>query len=276
MNVSVLGCGWLGLPLAAELVARGHSVRGSVRRAEKLGALAAAGIRGHRLELSPAPEGDGEGFFDADTLVITLPPKRSEAGANTRYPAQIAVLLAATPAGTRLVFTGSTSVYPELNRTVTEADAGNIDDTTDRAAGDTSISDSGRGILAAEELLRARGGTILRLAGLYGYDRQPGRRLSGRPSTGGETPVNLVHCDDVLRVLVRVIEERLEDTTLNVCADLHPTRRAVYTRQAERFGFAPPRFVPPHEKTFKRVDNDKLKKTLGFSLTYADPLEDAP
>lgn len=264
MQVSVLGCGWLGLPLARELVGRGYTVRGSVTRADKLAALEEAGVRGHRLELTPDLTGNTEGFFDADTLIITLPPKRREPGVEARYPAQIAAVLAATTPETHIVFTGSTSVYPDLNRTVTEEDAGGV------------ITPSGEAVLAAETLLRERGATILRLAGLYGYDRQPGRSLAGRDVPGGEARVNLVHRDDVLRVLLTVVESSIRNTTLNVCADRHPTRRGVYTHQAERFGFAPPHFVEPHGRAYKLVSNEKLKGQLGFTFSYPDPLLDAP
>lgn len=264
MNLSILGCGWLGLPLGAELVRRGHSVRGSVTQREKLGALSEVGVIPHRLELTPEPGGDSEGFFASEVLIITLPPKRSEAGVSVRYPAQLGAVLKRTPADTHLVFTGSTSVYPERGRTVYEEDAGG------------EISESGRALLEAETLLRERGATILRLAGLYGYGRVPGRRLSGRKVTGGEVPVNLVHRDDVLGVMLQVTEKRVRDVTLNVCADEHPSRREVYTRQAERHGFAPPVFTEPHQKPFKRVSSERLKEVLDFSFRYPDPLEPAP
>lgn len=273
-KISVLGCGWLGLPLARELVRRGHAVKGSVTHAEKLGELAAVGILGYRLELSPGgvsfPEPDAfrPDFFDADVLIITLPPKRREPGVETRYPAQVAAALEGTPPDTRIVFTGSTSVYPDLNRAVTETDAGGESEAT--------LSASGRALLAAETLLRARGAVILRLAGLYGYDRQPGRSLSGRDVSGGDARVNLVHRDDVLRVMVGVLEGGVRDVTLNVCADQHPTRREVYNRQAKRLGFAPPRFVEPHLKNYKLVSSEALKAALGFIFRYPDPLADAP
>ena len=272
MRVSVLGCGWLGLPLASDLVRRGHTVKGSVTHAEKLRNLAAAGIKGYRLELSPT--GDAEGladFFDAEVLVVTLPPKRREAGVEARYPAQVARALRATPPDTRIVFTGSTSVYPDLSHVVTEADAGGKGE-----AESATLSASGRAILAAETPLRARGAVILRLAGLYGYDRQPGRSLSGQDVSGGDARVNLVHRDDVVRVMVQVIKEGVQNVTFNVCADLHPTRREVYSRQAERLGFAPPRFIEPHMKDHKLVSSEALKTALGFVFRYPDPLADAP
>ena len=264
MNISILGCGWLGLPLGAELAARGHRVRGSVTHPEKLGVLAEAGIEGYRLELTPALTGDVGGFFAADALIITLPPGRRKPDVETRYPAQIAAVLAATPKTTQITFTGSTSVYSNLGRTVTEADAGG------------EISMSGRAILAAEALLRPSNATFLRLAGLYGYDRQPGRRLAGRDVSGGDTPVNLVHRNDVLNALLGVLEQKTEGVTLNVCAPQHPTRREVYTRQAERLGLAPPHFIEPHLQGYKLVSSEALETTLGFTFLYPDPLTDAP
>lgn len=264
MKISVLGCGWLGLPLGSELIRRGHAVRGSVTRPEKVGTLEAVGITPYCLEFTPEPVGELNDFFGAEVLVITLPPRRSEAGVQIRYPAQIAAILDNVRPDSQLVFTSSTSVYPELGRSVVEGDAG----------GD--IRDSGRAILNAEGLLRARGATILRLAGLYGYDRQPGRRLSGRVVTGGDAPVNLVHRDDVIGTVLGVIEQKVRDVTLNVCADLHPSRREVYIRQAERYGFTPPTFGEPHEKPFKYVSNEKLKEVLSYSFLHPDPLEPAP
>ncbi len=271
MNISILGCGWLGLPLGAELVLRGHKVRGSVTHQEKLGALAEAGIEGYGLELSPALTGNAEGFFDADALVITLPPGRRKPDVETRYPEQIAAILAATPETTQIIFTGSTSVYPDLGRTVTETDAGGD------AEGDAnSISASGRAILTAEALLRRRNATVLRLAGLYGYDRQPGRRLAGRDVSGGDTPVNLVHRDDVLNALLGVLEQKITGVTLNICAPNHPTRREVYTRQAKRLELVPPHFVDPHEQDYKLVSSEALETRLGFTFRYPNPLADAP
>ncbi len=269
MKISILGCGWVGLALSRALSARGHTLRGSSTRAEKLSELADAGIVPYRLELTPTLTGDPGDFFDADALVVTLPPKRRSEDVRTRYPAQIGELLRYTPKGTRVLFTGSTSVYAdgdfaEWGRTVTERDAGG------------EIMDSGAAILEAEALLRERGATVLRLAGLYGYDRQPGRRLSGREIKGGDARVNLVHRDDVVAVMLRVIEEGIWNETFNVCADLHPTRREVYTRQAERHGFAPPVFIPPHEAAYKKVSSEKLETALEYRFLHPDPLAHAP
>ncbi len=267
MKISILGCGWVGLALSRALSARGHTLRGSSTRAEKLSELAEAGAIPYRLELTPALTGDPGDFFGADALVLTLPPKRRSEDVRQRYPAQIQEVLRHTPKATPILFTGSTSVYADgdaLGRTVDEEDAGG------------ALTESGAAILEAEAHLRRRGTTTLRLAGLYGYDRQPGRRLSGRELTGGDVRVNLVHRDDVVAVMLKIIEAGGWGETFNVCADAHPTRREVYTRQAERGGFAPPVFVPPHEGPYKQVSSEKLKTALEYRFLHPDPLAEAP
>ncbi|ADI16041.1 NAD-dependent epimerase/dehydratase family protein [Truepera radiovictrix] len=269
MRIGILGCGWVGAALGRVLVARGHAVTGTVTTPDGLAALEAAGIRAVQLVLTPALVGDPADLFEADALVLTLPPKRRADDVRTRYPAQIAEALRHTPATTHVLFTGSTSVYADgtleaRGREVREADAGG------------AVSASGAALLAAEALLRERRATVLRLAGLYGYDRQPGQRLAGREVTGGDARVNLVHRDDVVAVMTRVLEEGLWGETLNVCAPLHPTRRALYTRYAARSGLPPPRFVPPHAVPFKVVRSDKLAQTLGYRFIHPDPSADAP
>ncbi len=260
MKVSILGCGWVGLPFGAALALRGHEVRGSKTSPERLGLLKEAGIEPHLATLEPEFVGN-KAWLEADVLVLTLPPERRD-DIETYYPAQIRHALDAAKAE-HVIFTSSTSVYPNVNRAVTEEDAKDPD------------KRSGRAVLAAEEVLQEHPNvTILRLAGLYGYGRQPGRRLAGKEVSGGDASVNLVHRDDVVSILVKVIEENVRGV-FNVCADAHPSRKEVYTAQAERLGFEPPRFVEPHEVDYKEVSSEKLKG-LGYEFQHGNPLEPSP
>ena len=260
MRVSVLGCGWVGLPLGEVLVANGHEVRGSSTSPETLPRLEAVGIEPYLVRLEPELVGDKQ-FLRADALILTLPPTRRD-DIETYYPAQVQSVLDVAEVE-HVIFTSSTSVYPNLNRTVAEEDAKRPD------------KRAGRAVLAAEEVVqRHANATVLRLSGLYGYGRQPGRRMAGKEVAGGDAPVNLVHRDDVVAVMRRVLENNIRGV-FNVCADAHPSRRAVYTAQAARLGFEPPRFVEPHKVDYKEVSSEKLKG-LGYAFQHRDPLEPAP
>ncbi len=270
-TISVLGCGWLGLPLAEALVRRGHTVHGSTTSAEKLDRLEAAGIHPHRLVLGEQIEGDdADAFFGSDVLIFCVPPSGSE----VPYPAVArAVRRAAEEAGAGWVLmTSSTSVYPDLDGVVTESDAG--------AHEGMALRRNGAAVLAAERVLygaTAFETTVLRLAGLYGYGRHPARYFAGKQDlAGGEAPVNLVHCDDVIGAISTVLEHEARGATFNVCADHHPTRRRLYTAWAERLGLEPPVFDGSEAEGYKIVSSQRLKERLQYTFAYPDPMTPAP
>ena len=63
-NIGILGCGWLGLPLAKKLIEKGYSVNGTTTSSNKLKVLQNAGINPFTVRLSETGiEGDIEGFF---------------------------------------------------------------------------------------------------------------------------------------------------------------------------------------------------------------------
>lgn len=270
-RISVLGCGWLGLPLAEAFVRQGHAVHGSTTSAEKSAQLAAVGIQPHRLVLSDEVEGDElDAFFLCDVLVFCVPPSGSEAA----YPDVASVVRrVAEAAGTGWVLmTSSTSVYPDLDGIVTESDAG--------AHEGVALRRNGAAVLAAERVFygaKAFDTTVLRLAGLYGYGRHPGRYFAGKQGlAGGEAPVNLVHRDDVIGAVSAVLEHEARGMTFNVCADHHPTRRRIYSDYARQGGLEPPVFDGPEAEGYKIVSNHRIKEKLDYTFAYSDPMTPAP
>ena len=51
-QISILGCGWLGFPLAKSLLQKGYMVSGSTTSVEKISVLENAGITPFLIELS--------------------------------------------------------------------------------------------------------------------------------------------------------------------------------------------------------------------------------
>ena len=211
MRIVVVGCGWLGLPLAAGLAADGHEVTGTTTRAARFGELRARGVRPERLVASPGTDGavriDGDTriFDGADRVVVAVSPS----GDYEAYPKAIAGLVdqAARSHAEHLTLCSSTGVYPGTpeHPLVREEDASQ------------AASPRARFLLAAEEAVRrgAVAATIVRLAGLWGHGRHPARSLAGRQLDGPDVPVNLVHRDDAIRALLRL---SLPDPTLGTYA----------------------------------------------------------
>ena len=266
--VSIVGCGWLGLPLGEHLLAQGLAVKGSTTTPGKLATLAAAGIQPFLLSLRPhpAPEQLGElhELLDADLLVIDIPPGVEKQGPSF-HPDQIRFLverLKDSPVQ-RVIYVSSTSVYPEVNREVDE---------TEPLAGHDATSTA---ILQAEGMVQGwgRDWVILRCGGLMGYNRIAGRYVAGKKDLRtGDVPVNFVHRDDVVGIISRVIGQGTRNQVYNVVAPLHPKRREVYARNAAEFGYALPEYADGPLPNHKIVSSRKLVQDLQYTFRYEDPV----
>ncbi len=270
-TVSILGCGYLGFPLAQRLLAAGYAVKGATTTPAKLSVLERAGIEPYLVMLSPEWKGDAaEGFLQSDILFLNIPPQRTRPDVEAYYDGMLqSVLHALGSAPTRLVvFASSTSVYAATGGTVTEQDAGNPMPETA----------SGCAVLKAEQSLQVRHSfdtTVLRFGGLYGYDRAPGRFVRGVVKNP-EAPVNLVHRDDAVAAAFAVIDSDCRGEVFNVCTDGHPTRGVFYKQAAEWLGLDPPPVAGAGSSPGKRVDSSWLKTCLGYAFRHVDPLVQAP
>lgn len=264
-RISVLGCGWLGLPLARYLIDKGYYVRGSTTTPSELAVMRASGIEPFYLVLDPEIRGDKpDDFFKSDIMIVNFPPERRP-DIVEYHQAQINALLSRlknSPTG-KVMFVSSTSVYPELNREVSE----------DEEALPTKMS--GLALLEVERLLQSCPEfktTVIRFGGLIGYDRKPGRFLAGKKEiTNADSPVNLIHRDDCIAIIHRVIEKGIWGETFSACADSHPKRKDYYTAQAEKSGLEPPVFNRSGESSYKIVTSDKLKRLLDYEFIHPDP-----
>lgn len=272
-TISILGCGWLGRPLGAHLAAPGYRVNGSTTTPAKQAALRRDGIAPFVIRLNPTLDAsEASDFFDADVLFLNIPPPRGHDDLRAFHLSQIrSVRDAAVEAGIGwVIFASSTGVYPQVDGVVTEDDA-----PAHPADVDAPMRETGRVLLAAERLLQdtaAFDTTILRFAGLYGDDRQPGRFLAGRTNAARPAaPVNLIHRDDCVGIVTCVIEQEARNAVYNACGDAHPTRRTLYIHEAKRLGLDPPTFTGDGG-TNKTVSNARLKAQLGYTFQHPSPL----
>ncbi|HYW33965.1 MAG TPA: SDR family oxidoreductase [Balneolaceae bacterium] len=275
MNISILGCGWLGFPLAVQLTHHKHQVKGSTTTPDKMKRLRQEKILPYLLKLTPELENPHEvqSFWDSDTLVLNVPPGRGRDNMVDYHLRQIQSVAsyAAQSSINFVLFVSSTSVYPKFPGVVTEKDV---------VPGKAARS-SGNALIQAEQLLQEQENfatTILRLGGLYGGDRHPARYLAGRKNLGDPAaPVNLIHRDDCLQIIQQIIEENITGEVFNAVADSHPARRQYYTRTAKALGLEPPTFSDENEdKNYKIVSNQKLRQRLSYSFSHADLMASWP
>ena len=263
MKIGIVGCGWLGLPLAESLVKAGHEVVGSTTREEKLETLSLKGIEPILFHLNPMPEGlNFNRLFQVDLLIINIPPGRKK---NTPefYEEQIKYLKYQLLSNDvkKVIFISSTSYYPNSNKKVTVNTPFDFSNGSTKAVvkGEQQISQIDQSLM------------ILRCGGLMGKDRIPGKWFAGKPTKGADTPVNYIHLEDIINVVKSSIEtwpEDLKRQTLNLVSDHHPTRKEIYGKMAERYSFDLPIWEDPSNISSKVVESSFKDFGLKSPLDY--------
>ena len=250
-TISILGTGWLGLPLAKRFVARGYPVNTSTTSPERLAMLQALPSDAWLVDTGKGFD-DVDGFFQAKTLVINITSKDIEGFTRLLRRVEQSVV-------ERLLFVSSTSVYPPDSGFVSETDG---------------KEDPGHPLVVIENLFRqsrAFHTTVVRFAGLVGGSRHPGRFFrGGKTVRNADANVNLIHLDDCLDILERIVVDDYWGETFNACGDTHPSKREFYTRAARLAGMPIPSFEDSDETSFKVVDNRKLKRVLDYELHHPD------
>lgn len=271
MRISILGCGWLGLPLAEHLIQNNHVIKGSTTSSQKIDLLRQKEVEPYLLNLSPdlANADEVHSFWKTDTLILNIPPGRSRDNIVEYHSQQIQAVInqAASSAISHVIFISSTSVYPSKPGTVTENDA----------VARQAARASGNALLKAEKMLQNANGfdtTILRFGGLYGGDRNPAKYMAGRKNIGkANAPVNLIHRDDCIAIISKIIEENITGEIFNAVCDDHPTRKEYYTAACRSLGLEPPSFKEDQEtEYYKIVSNEKLKSVLQYEFIHPQPL----
>lgn len=265
-SISILGCGWLGLPLASQLIRDGYQVSGSTTHPDKINLLKERGIKPFLINLSPTVNADCDtAFFDSELLILNIPPSRKRANIQQFYSCQVEEVLRLARKKTikAILMVSATSVYPDTNQEVKEDDIGN------------GISQSGQALLQAERVLQYQSNikiTVLRFCGLYNSERNPGRFLAGRQlSSNGKDKVNLIHLDDCIGLIRQVISKGIWGEVFNACSEQHPEKEDFYTMAAQKLGLEAPRFDPRAKPKFKIVNSQKLTSKLKYSWLHPDP-----
>lgn len=267
-KVAIVGLGWLGMPLALSLTARGWQVTGSKTTQDGVEAARMCGIESCVLKLEPdllCEPDDLDALMNVDALVITLPARRSGTGENFYLQAMQEIVDSALAYHIpRIIFTSSTSVYGDASGTVKE--------NTPRHP----VTASGRTLKELEDWLHNLPGTsvdILRLAGLVGPARHPGRFFAGKTAPDGQHGVNLVHLEDVISAITLLLQAPKGGHIYNLCAPGHPARALFYPAMARQLGLPEPQFLDslPGEKG-KVVDGNRICHELGFEYEYPNPM----
>ena len=241
-TIGVIGCGWLGLPLAIELTKLGYSVRGSTSTQSKLAVLEANGITPFQILLRPSEiQGNIDDFLlKMEILIINVPP-RMRRGSGESYIEKMRQLHSKIKADgvPKLLFVSSTSVY------------GKAEGEVDENSPVIPVTDSAKQLVAAEKLFMdddALQTSILRYGGLIGPDRHPVTMLSGKKDLkNGNDYVNLIHRDDCIHMIKVILKNDWWNEIFNGVYPEHPKKSEYYAEEAAKRGLKPPVYKGSNE-----------------------------
>lgn len=271
-KIAILGCGWLGLPLAKSLLSKGYKVKGSTTSESKLDLLKNAGISPFQIQLEEHQIiGNIEDFLkETNVLVIDIPPglRRETSTSNEMtFVNKVKTLIPfiEKSAVHKVIFVSSTSVYGDDFPIVeiTEETKPNPD------------TESGKQLAITETLLQSNPHfktTVIRFGGLLGYDRHPVKFLAGRTNVENpEAPVNMIQREDCIGIIEKSLDFAQNDNwewnqTFNAVAPQHPKRKAYYHKKAEILNLPLPTFAENSESKGKIISSEKVETILGYSF----------
>ena len=267
MKISILGCGWLGFPLAQKLIETGYKVKGSTTSESKLAALQSHKIEPFLIELSENTiSGNISEFLnDSEILIIDIPPglrKITETTSEKTFVNKIKTLLPFIENSNieKVIFISSTSVYGDSNSipTVTEESILHPD------------TESGKQLIEVENLFRNNRNfesTIIRFGGLIGEDRNAIKMLTGKTNVANpEAPINLIHQVDCIGIIGELLKQNCWQETFNAVAPNHRSRKNYYTQKAIALNLPKPEFTENEPSIGKIVSSEKLEKVLGYGF----------
>jgi len=273
-QISILGCGWLGLPLAKSLLEKGFSINGSTTSVEKIAVLKNTGIHPFLVSLSAVEVSDEtkisiENFLEnSEILIIDIPPKlRGDSNENFVAKIQNVIPFIEKSSIEKVIYVSSTSVYADDNSIITEETKPNPD------------TESGRQLLETEHLLQNNSNfetTIVRFGGLIGEDRHPIKFLAGRKNIENPNgPINLIHQIDCIGIIEVIVCNTEFFGVFNAVTPFHPTRKEYYTQKAIELNLPLPEFDDPSNSEQaqqskisigKTILSDKIEQVLNYEF----------
>ena len=268
-KISILGCGWLGLPLAKKLIENGYEVKGSTTSESKLELLKNAGISPYQIKMEENDiTGNMESFLEnTDVLLVDVPPKlRGDFTENFVQKIKNLIPFVENSKVEKVVFVSSTSVYGDTFpiQELDEESALNPD------------TESGKQLVEVEKLLQSNENfqtTILRFGGLIGPDRNPAKFLAGKENVENpEAPINFIHQEDCIGIICAMLRQVENETwnwndTFNAVTPNHPNRENYYTEKALEMNLKVPTFVKDPISIGKKISSKKLQNKLNYIFT---------
>lgn len=274
MNAFFFGLGFSSTAASIRMLTSGQyeSIGGTVRTAEKAGALRAKNLHAHVFDGTAPGLTLGPDLRAASHVIFSIAPGADGDPALIHHRAD----LDAAEGLEWLCYYSTVGVYGDFGGAWIDETAPLVprNDRSDRRV----LAEQAWRDYAAQRGVKL---TILRLAGIYGPGRSTFDKLRDGTSRRVVKPgqvFNRIHVDDIARVTALAAEHRLAGT-FNLADDEPAPPQDVIVHAAAMLGIEPPPAIPfetaemtPMQRSFytdnKRVSNAAIKAALGIELLY--------
>lgn len=240
-KITIVGCGWLGMPLVNQLV-HNFEVHVLTRSKAKIETLRSIDI--HAIPFLDSTAHLSNDIIQTDWLIYMIPPSGMD-----DYVAFTKNILQQFPVTTKIIFTSSIGVYEPSLEVINEQ---------------SKVVQNHPLVLVETYIQQTFAQSYsLRLAGLINEQRHPVYYLSGKENLNPKQVVNLVHQEDVIAAIQTILAEEPLDNTFNICYPAHPSRQEYYTQQAQKLNLAVPRFTHQDE-VGKQIDAQRIETASSF------------
>jgi nucleoside-diphosphate-sugar epimerase len=275
MRVLIIGCGYVGVSLGAELVRLGHEVFGLRRSSSAENELKTAGIQPLIGDVTK-PETLVKLPRDFDWVVNCVAAGGDVENDRAVYlqgTRNLIEWLAPNPPQ-KFVYTGSTSVYAQ-----------NDGSQVKESSPTEPVAETSKILLETEKVLLEAASqekfpaVILRVAGIYGPER--GHRFKqflkneAKIEGDGSRCLNMIHRDDLVGSIIAALKSGRAGEIYNAVDDEPASQRIFFEWLAGTLGKYPPPSVPENLDenrkrgvTNKRVSNRRLKMELGYQFKH--------
>ena len=257
-RIGIIGCGWLGLPLAKTLILNNYKVKGSTTTKNKLEILKKEGIEPYLIEITENSISESINSFlnELDILIINIPPKiRKDSEVN--YSNKIQNIINKTSKIKNILFISSTSVYGSKQGKINSKTIADPD------------SKNGTEILKTENLVKSENNTIIRFGGLISEDRNPLKYLIQKDEIlNPDAPINYIHLKDCIGIISKVIFENKWGETYSAVAPFHPTKKEYYDNLCEINNIKKLKFSNKKTVINKEVNDNKILSELKYDFKY--------
>ena len=269
IKISILGCGWLGLPLAKKLLGNDYEVKGSTTSESKLEVFKNVGISPFLIKLEENEiTGNLESFLaNTAVLIVDIPPKlRGNNKENFVQKIKNLIPFVENSKVEKVLFVSSTSVY---------GDTFPIEERDEESALNPD-TEGGKQLVEVEKLLQFNENfqtTVVRFGGLIGPERNPAAFLAGKENVANpNAPINFIHQEDCIGIICAMLRQVENETwnwndTFNAVTPNHPNRENYYTEKALEMNLKVPTFVKDPISIGKKISSKKLQNKLNYIFT---------